>query len=201
MTTGQRQRQSGARAPKRGALFVIAGLLLASALIRFGEGAGQAFALATGEEVPVTAGTDGAATCETPADLQIMLTAFQERDTLLSARETALRDRMQALNLTDQEVSRKLEALARAEEDLRQMIALAESASEDDLSRLTKVYENMKPKQAAALFEEMDPSFAAGFLSRMRPESAAAIMAGLSPQAAHTFSVVLAGRNANAPVN
>jgi len=33
----------------------------------------------------------------------------------------------------------------------------------------------------------------------MRPEAAAAIMAGLTPQAAHTFSVVLAGRNANVP--
>lgn len=201
MMTGQRNRRTGARAPKRGALFVISGLLLASALIRLSDGAGQAFARATAEEATGTAGPDGGATCETPADVQTLLTALQERDTLLSAREAALRDRMQALYLTDQEVSRKLEALARAEEDLRQMVALAESASEDDLSRLTKVYENMKPKQAAALFEEMDPSFAAGFLARMRPESAAAIMAGLSPQAAHSFSVVLAGRNANAPVN
>ena len=129
-----------------------------------------------------------------------MLTEFQERDSRLMVQEKALRDRMQALRITDQEVSRKLEALTRAEDALRQMIALAETASEDDLSRLTKVYENMKPKQAAALFEEMDPSFAAGFLARMRPESAAALMAGLSPQAAHTFSVILAGRNANAPV-
>lgn len=200
MKSERRQRQAAMRAPKRGALLVISGLLLTSALIRFSDGAGQALALATSEEATVTAGTQSVEACETPADLQIMLSALQERDTILTARETALRDRMQALRLTDQEVSRKLEALARAEEDLRQMIALAESASEDDLSRLTRVYENMKPKQAAALFEEMDPSFAAGFLARMRPESAAAIMAGLSPGAAHTFSVVLAGRNANAPV-
>lgn len=197
MKTRWRERRAGPRAPRRGALFVISGLLLASALIRFSEGAGQALALAKGEEVTEAV---GGAACETPTDLQVLLTALQERDRLLSARETALRDRMQALRLTDQDVSRRLETLARAEEDLRQMIALAESASEDDLSRLTRVYENMKPKQAAALFEEMDPSFAAGFLARMRPDSAAAIMAGLSPQAAHTFSVVLAGRNANAPV-
>lgn len=200
MRMGQRRKHPGTRAPKRGALFVISGLLIASAVIRFGDGAAQALALAKGEDATVQADARGEGGCKTPEDLQILLTALQERDTDLTKRETALRDRMQALHLTDEEVSRKLEALARAEEDLRQMIALAESASEDDLSRLTKVYENMKPKQAAALFEEMDPSFAAGFLARMRPETAAAIMAGLSPQAAHTFSVVLAGRNANAPV-
>lgn len=188
------------RGARRGTLFMISGLLLASALIRFGDGAGQAFALAMGDGTTTAPDETTNKTCTTPEDFQTMLTEFQERDSRLMVQEKALRDRMQALRITDQEVSRKLEALTRAEDALRQMIALAETASEDYLSRLTKVYENMKPKQAAALFEEMDPSFAAGFLARMRPESAAALMAGLSPQAAHTFSVILAGRNANAPV-
>ena len=53
--------------------------------------------------------------------------------------------------------------------------------------------------EAAALFEEMDPRFAAGFLGRMPAPAAAAIMAGLSPKTAYSFSVLLAGRNANAP--
>ena len=69
-------------------------------------------------------------------------------------------------------------------------------AAEDDLAGLTRVYETMKPKDAAALFERMDARFAAGFLARMRPEAGAGIMAGLSPEAAHAISVVLAGRNA-----
>ena len=56
-----------------------------------------------------------------------------------------------------------------------------------------------KPKDAAALFETMDPSFAAGFLSRMPADAAAGVLAGLSPEAAYTISVVMAGRNANAP--
>ncbi|MFU8776460.1 MAG: MotE family protein [Roseovarius sp.] len=86
-----------------------------------------------------------------------------------------------------------------AEDDLRRMIAQTESAAENDVAQLTKVYESMKPKQAAALFEEMDPVFAAGFLARMRPEAAADVLAGLSPGAAHGISVILAGRNATVP--
>ena len=78
-------------------------------------------------------------------------------------------------------------------------LALADGATEADVARLTTVYEQMKPKESAALFEEMDPTFAAGFLARMRPEAAAGIMAGLSPEAAYTISVVLAGRNGAVP--
>lgn len=184
----------------RGSLIVVAGLLIGSALLRLGDGAGQALARGPDEIV-----TDGIETtpigqaCKTPKDLEAMLTAFSEREERIASREVALKDRMHALQIADEAVTRKLTELSEAEEQLRATIALAETAAEDDLDRLTRVYENMKPKQAAALFEEMDPNFAAGFLARMRPESAAAVMAGLSPEAAHLFSVVLAGRNADVP--
>lgn len=188
------------RGPKRGTLLLIAGLLVASALVRFGDGVGQAVARARAASDVADSHEDGPAACPVPEDLQVMLTAFQDRDARLAEREAALEERMLALSIADEEVTRKLAALGRAEQELRETIALADSAAEDDLGRLTQVYENMKPKQAAALFEEMDPSFAAGFLARMRPEAAAAVMAGLSPKAAHTFSVMLAGRNASVPV-
>lgn len=209
--------RKGARA-SGSVLSIVAGLLIASALVRVGVGTGQA----------VARGTDGVASnitqtarkkpdemsTKTPAlaamaedyppvmsetEVSDMIAAFQARETRLSAREAALEDRMAALRVADQQITQKLVELEAAETQLRETIALAETASKDDLDKLTLVYENMKPKQAAALFEEMDPNFAAGFLGRMRPESAAEIMAGLSPAAAHTFSVVLAGRNANVP--
>lgn len=187
------------RQPGRGALVVIASILLLSAGLRVSDGAGQALALAKeGVEVSSLAETAPQA-CETPEDIQRVLKAIQDREKTLKQRETTLADRMQALAVAKRETEKKLQELLEAEQSLRETMAMAENASETDLGRLTKVYESMKPKQAAALFEEMDPNFAAGFLGRMRPEAAAAIMAGLTPQAAHSFSVVLAGRNANVP--
>lgn len=106
---------------------------------------------------------------------------------------------MKALDLADHAIEEKIAALETAERALSATLALADGASESDLGRLTSVYENMKPKDAAALFETMDPAFAAGFLARMRPETAAGIMAGLSPQVAYKISVILAGRNAAVP--
>ncbi|MRU15464.1 hypothetical protein FDP25_08485 [Roseovarius sp. A21] len=187
------------RQPGRGALVVIASLLLLSAGFRVSDGAGQALALAKeGVEVSPLA-EKGPQACETPEDIRRVLKAIQNREKTLKQRETTLADRMQALSVAKRETDKKLRELLEAEQSLRETMAMAESASETDLGRLTKVYESMKPKQAAALFEEMDPNFAAGFLGRMRPEAAAAIMAGLTPQAAHSFSVVLAGRHANVP--
>ncbi len=188
--------------PNRGTLLLISSLLIGSALIRAGSDAGQAFARSEEpHEVEKPEETVAAASCEQPPDVAAMLAAFRQREERLKSSEEKMRNRIQALAVADQEIERKMTALTAAEERLRETIALADTAAEDDISRLISVYENMKPKDAAALFEEMDPDFAAGFLGRMRPEAAAGIMAGLEPNTAYTISVVLAGRNASVPKN
>ncbi|MDP2581201.1 hypothetical protein Q8W37_14775 [Shimia thalassica] len=186
---------------RRGSLSLVAVFLFASAAIRIGTEAGQAFAReAPLEEAPGLSG-QRLQSCETREDLEKMLDMFAQRDTALRQQEEAINMRSVAISLADEKIDAKLEELKRAEDSLREMVAYASTAAEKDISRLTEVYETMKPKEAAALFEEMAPEFAAGFLGRMRPEAAAGIMAGLSPQVAYTVSVVLAGRNANAPKN
>ena len=182
----------------RGALWLIAGLLLASGAIRF---AGTGPALAREVEALRAADAVDPVGCEPPEDIAIVLQALHERHAALETREAALADRVAALNLAEQEIAENLAALEAAERELAATLTIADTAAEDDLARLTAVYENMKPKEAAALFEEMAPEFAAGFLGRMRPDAAAAVMAGLSPQTGYMISVLLAGRNADVPAN
>ncbi|WP_264211878.1 MotE family protein [Leisingera thetidis] len=193
------------RLRRGGTLMMLAVLLMGSAAVRLGLEAGPAIAREVaslqkpgGEEV-AHKGEPQRDSMPTSAELQTMLAAFQERERALAAREADIQDRMKALEIADQAIEKKLAALEQAEEKLRATLALADGATEADVTRLTTVYEQMKPKEAAALFEEMDPAFAAGFLARMQPEAAAGIMAGLSPEAAYTISVVLAGRNGSVP--
>ncbi len=177
-------------------LVIVAGLLVASAAVRLGDGVGRARA-ATGAAVP--ASVDAAQICapgETPAAL---LQAIRDRTSALDARESAVGDREKAVGVAGAEIDRKLAALVAAEEKLARTVKIADAAAGEDVARLVSVYEKMKPKEAAPLFAEMAPDFAAGFLARMRPDAAAAILAGLDPKAAYTISVVLAGRNAAAP--
>lgn len=185
----------------RGALIAIALLLVTSALIRFGAGPAAAIALELAElpinEEPLRK-PDPIIADITP-DLVMLLEETQEKQRELAEREARLEARSQALALIEQTVEQDLARLADAEEKLRATMVVADQAAEADLTRLTAVYENMKPDQASALFQMMEPSFAAGFLSRMRADAAAGILAGLDPDLAYSISVVLAGRNANVP--
>jgi flagellar motility protein MotE (MotC chaperone) len=181
-------------------LAIICGLFLISGGLRIGSDAGQAIARETPVDTLAEAMPEPAV-CEPPIneDLGGLVSAIRSRETALQDRENQIADRLQALAIAESEITIKLDELTIAEESLRATMALAAEAAESDLGRLTQVYENMKPAEAAALFEEMDPEFAAGFLARMRPEFAAAIMAGLEPSTAYAISASVAGRNDNVP--
>ncbi|MGC1497567.1 MAG: hypothetical protein WA790_17320 [Sulfitobacter sp.] len=190
----------------RGSVALIAMLLVTSAVLRLASGAGVATAGATADSGNTEAHSsklgvvkDEQRTPENLAEMSRLLVALQEREARVSKRETEIKMHSKALAVADEEIAKRLIALENAEIQLRSTLALADGAAEDDLARLTSVYESMKPKDASALFEMMEPDFAAGFLARMRPDAAAALMAGLTPDAAYSISVILASRNANVP--
>lgn len=187
---------------RRGTLHIIGGLMVMSAVVRI-MGAGQAYAAGdiAHEAEPVAAES----TTETPAaassmeDNAALLDAIRQREARIAEKEAQLENRMQALQLAEKEASERVIAMTAAEESLKSTIALADVAAENDIARLVAVYENMKPKEAAALFSQMTPDFAAGFLGLMNPVIAAQILSLVSPESAYSISVVLAGRNAGIP--
>ena len=203
----RKQKKKAGKTPRRragrGALLLISGLFFASGLLRLGNGTGEAIAkeIESLAKPQVAAPAEAVAACTDPAAVGDLLATLDRRESSVTEREARIADRLQVLAVAEASVQEHLAALVKAEDALKSTMAQASSASEDDLAKLTAVYENMKPKGAAALFEAMDPEFSAGFLGRMRPDAAAAIMTGLSPEKAYTISVVLAGRNANAPTD
>lgn len=179
----------------RGALVILALLLASSGALRIGSSFGQALALAP--DVSAETPPETLATCaDTPAALAEALSA---REAQLTAQEAVLADRTAAVALANQAIDQRMADLAAAETELSATLAKADGAAEADLTRLTSVYEAMKPKDAAALFDSMAPEFASGFLGRMRPEAAAPVLAGMKPETAYAVSVLLAGRNALVP--
>lgn len=192
----------------RGAILLLTVMLLSSALLRLGTGTGIALAEETQHSVPETVRHANGAGVTLPdvdnrtldrAGVSQLLQALRARELRVKEQESKIEMRTKALTVADQEITKRLAALEQAEANLRQTLSLADGAAEDDLARLTSVYENMKPKDAAKLFEAMEPNFAAGFLGRMRPDAAAAILTGLTPERAYSISAILAGRNALAP--
>jgi flagellar motility protein MotE (MotC chaperone) len=177
-----------------GTLTVIATLLIFSAGLRLIGASTEAFAL-DGQNGPLANATTGDAVVAQNAEMDLLLTSFQLREQKIKVEEARISARVKTLEQAERTIAEKITQLEDAEARLRELLAIASSASEDDVARLTAVYENMKPKDAAVVFEEMEPAFAAGFLARMRSDAAASIMAGLAPKTAYAISVVLAGRH------
>jgi flagellar motility protein MotE (MotC chaperone) len=191
----KRKRRAG-----QGALLILSVVFVMSAGARLMSGTGAAIARELSQLAvdPTEADTYNAA-CEPDSATAALLASLRNREANVSTKEKSLSQKMKAFELAKAEFTQNMAALKNAEERLTATMTVASSAAQDDLDKLTAVYESMKPKDAAALFEQMSPDFAAGFLARMRSDIAAPVLAGLKPETAYTISVILAGRNANAP--
>lgn len=184
------------RSGGRGVLWILALFLAASGALRVGSQVGMAFARSGQDDAEGTHTAPPLVCAEPPLALAEALSAREEK---AAAVDLAIEERRAALALAEEAITVRLAALEAAESRLKETLAMADGAAEDDLLRLTSVYETMKPKDAAKLFEAMTAEFAAGFLGRMRADAAAAVMSGMSPEAAYAVSVILAGRNATVP--
>jgi flagellar motility protein MotE (MotC chaperone) len=185
------------RAPRP--TLIILSCLLISAVIRLSAG-GVALAeelAGHAEESPIVTPPPTLPAAE--PEMGSLLESIRRRQEQLTRNEIEIAERQHKLNLVEQRIARQLAVLIQAEQRLADTLAIADSAAENDLKQLTEVYEKMKAKSAAEIFETMEVSFAAGFLSRMKPESAAGILSEMPPNAAYSISVVMAGKNANAP--
>lgn len=178
---------------RRGTLATLSALFLCSAVIRVGAEIEVPFAFADTSAAPVA--------CPPAQEAEEVLAAFAVREANLDAREDRLNARETTVAEAEAEITARLNELRRAEESLTATLALADGAADRDIERLTTVYANMKPRDAADLFAQMEPAFAAGFLIRMPPDAAALIMAGLEPETAYAISVTMAARHVGVPTN
>ena len=186
-------------APAIGGLSLIVACFVGSAVIRLAESA-PAFA----EGLGTMAGNSGIA--QNPsgsplgtAEADALLLAIRDRETQLDDKAAQLADRAQALSVAEQKLKEQLADFETAQRNLEGTLAQADKAAERDIDRMTTVYENMKPGDAARIFERMDVSFAAGLLARMRPEITASVLAGMEPDAAYAVTLVIASRNSAVP--
>lgn len=127
-----------------------------------------------------------------------LLTAIRERGEELDRREREVEERLALLAVAEREYEARRADLLAAEQRLAETMALADTAAEEDIARLTQIYENVKPKRAASIFDTMDSKFAAGILGRMSPPAAAEILTLMDTDKAYAVSVILAARNMNA---
>ncbi len=113
----------------------------------------------------------------------------------------ALAERRRELDLRAHELEQR-EILLRAVEQriaeqaggLRALLKQQETQTEDQYTSLVKIYESMKPKDAARIFEEMELEVLMPVIERMKERKTAPILAKMSPVKATAITTQLAQR-------
>jgi len=123
-----------------------------------------------------------------------ILQALAERRKQIEERERALQEREALLKAAEQRITEKVNELKAIQAKLEGQVKKQENDRDEQLKRLVKVYENMKPKDAARIFEQLDDAVLLDVAERMKEVKLAPVLASMEPKRATTVTVELAKR-------
>jgi flagellar motility protein MotE (MotC chaperone) len=121
-----------------------------------------------------------------------LITQLRERREALEGRERQLDLQEQLLASTEKRINDKIKQLEVLEVRIKEHLRLFEDAEEKQLDSIVKVYETMKPKDAAPRFEALALQTQVDLVTRMKASKVAALMGEMTPQKASILTTELA---------
>ena len=123
------------------------------------------------------------AVSDVPSFSQVEVDLLQDlrarRDTL-DTRDRAQDLRERLLEAAEARIDQKIAELKAIEETIRALLVQHDEEKEEAMRRLVKMYENMKPKDAARIFTELDMEILLDVAERMREVKMAPILAAMA---------------------
>jgi len=127
----------------------------------------------------------------TKAELDLLQNLAQRRDDLdKRAKDLDMRDSL--LAATAKKVDEKIAELKSLETTVKGLISQHDAEDEQRLKSLVKVYENMKPQDAARIFEKLDMPVLLDVVERMKEQKLAAVLSQMDPAKAKSVTIELA---------
>lgn len=123
-----------------------------------------------------------------------LLQQLASRREELDARARVLDEREALLAAAEQRIDRKVVELDALRTEIRGLLREVDEQQQAQLGSLVKIYENMKPKDAAQIFQALDMTVLLDVLERMREAKSAPILAAMSPAKAMEVTASLAER-------
>lgn len=120
--------------------------------------------------------------------LQSLASRRQELDSW--SKQVQLKENM--LIATERRINNKIDNLKLMKKEIEDLLALYNEQEDTKIRSLVKIYENMKPKDAARIFEELDMPVLLTVVDRMSERKVSPILAGMSPGKAKDLTVQLA---------
>lgn len=120
-----------------------------------------------------------------------LLQKLAERRVEIDSRAKELETREALLAAAESRIDRKIQDFKALQATIESLIKTYDEQQDAKLLSLVKIYENMKPKDAARIFEELEMDVLLKVAERMKERSLAPIMAKMNPQRARDVTVEL----------
>ena len=127
----------------------------------------------------------------TPNDLKVLESLFDYREKIRQKAKEVVQKEDQ-LQIVESRIQQQLVELKRIQGEITTLLDKHDEQEEKKLTLMVKIYENMKPDQAAQIFNTLPEDRVLALLKRMREGKSAAIMANMNPsQASHLTDKLL----------
>lgn len=123
-----------------------------------------------------------------------LLQALAERRRELDLRARQMEQREALLKAAERRIEEKVGGLKALQKNIQDLLLQQEDQTEGQYKSLVKIYESMKPKDAARIFEQMDMSVLLPVIERMKERKTAPILAKMNPAKANAITTQLAQR-------
>lgn len=130
----------------------------------------------------------------TPAEVAVLQTLGQRRAEL-DRRAGELDQREALLQAAQQSVEDKVKELEGLRTELQNLLHTVDTQQQERIASLVKIYETMKPREAAAILETLDMQVALDVMEQMKETKSAPILAAMDPQKASAITVEMSRRN------
>ena len=137
-------------------------------------------------------------TASGPADLQMseserqVLLSLRARREQLDARERLLSEREAEITAADKRLGERVQELQALQTRLEGLESGRQQHRAENWAGLVKMYEAMKPREAAAIFDALDMQVLLQVLDRMQERRAAPVLAAMQPDRARLVTQLLA---------
>ncbi|MDB5416719.1 MAG: hypothetical protein JWP50_138 [Phenylobacterium sp.] len=128
-----------------------------------------------------------------PAELQVLQNLGARRG-VLDQQQTDLETQMALLAAAEAKLDAKAKALTGLKADVQSLLAQADGREATEVDRLVKVFEGMKPKDAAPRMVLLDDAVRVPIAAKMKERSLSAMLAQMPPVEAKKLTELLAKR-------
>ena len=124
----------------------------------------------------------------------VLLQSLSQRREELEQRAREIDEREVLLKAAEQRIDQRIGELERLQASIEALLVKHDEQGEAQLQSLVRIYESMKPKDAARIFDRLDINILVTVSSQINPRKMSEILGQMSPEAAERLTVELANR-------